>query len=452
MNNDRHFLILYDEPGRLLELSLATAKEPQIEGDTVYQYWDEDYESVVLGLRVEKEEKILYFNNHTLIILLPRARALRSWTGEFSPKFIPSSDETKLYTVPFISDIAMLAGSGMTNKSNFADFDFMPGDHDLLLLLPPVPTRCFVDSVSAQFKYDRHWRTARVHLTTPPSPAKPVTLSEVETWVEKIDPEVGQWLTTPLRAVEDLGAIPYGYVKYRAQFPSTGQAKMFISAFADDAKKVFLNGKLVSEASNNKKQIEFPLASYAQAGANTLEIIYELLGSPNFGENIGELKGIESVRLGADAQSATAIDSWQLQLRPAPMKGREVDPSFTLSGPNVAISGGASKDLVPAFTWCRAGFTLEQAPVEWSIPWKLAFEAERDALIYLNGKFVGRFAAVGPQKEFYLPEPYLNFGARQRNALTIVLAYARDSNCIRTLRVAPYDEFVTRRTRVEFGW
>jgi hypothetical protein len=452
MNNDRHFLILYDEPGRLLELSLATAKEPQIEGETVYQYWDEDYESVVLGLRVEKEEKILYFNNHTLIILLPHARALRSWTGEFSPKFIPSSDETKLYTVPFISDIAMMAGSGMTNKSNYADLDFMPGEHDLLLLLPPVPTKCFVDSAPAEFKYDRHWRTARVHLTTPPPPARAVTLNEVETWVEKIGPGVGQWLTTPLRALEDLGAIPYGYVKYRAQFTSAGQAKMFISAFADDAKKVFLNGKLVSEASVSKKLVEFPLASYTQAGANTLEIVYELFGSPNFGENLGELKGIESVRVGTDATSGLPIDSWQLQLRPAPMKGREVDPGFTLSGPSVALSGGASKDLAPAFTWCRAGFTLEQAPEEWSIPWKLAFEAERDALIYLNGKFVGRYVTVGPQKEFYLPEPYLNFGSKQKNVLTIILAYTREANCFRTLRLLPYDEYATHRTRVEFGW
>jgi hypothetical protein len=134
------------------------------------------------------------------------------------------------------------------------------------------------------------------------------------------------------------------------------------------------------------------------------------------------------------------------------MKGREVDPAFALSGPSVALSGGAPKDLVPAFTWCRAEFALEQPPEEWRIPWKLVFEAERDALIYLNGKFVGRYATVGPQKEFYLPEPYLNFGGKQKNVLTIALAYTRDANCFRTLRVMPYDEYATRRTRVEFGW
>lgn len=84
--------------------------------------------------------------------------------------------------------------------------------------------------------------------------------------------------------------------------------------------------------------------------------------------------------------------------------------------------------------------------------WKLSFEAGHDALLYLNGKFVGRYATAGPQKEFYLPEPYLIFDGKRKNVLTIVLAYTSEPRCIRTLRIGPYDEFATRRTRVEFGW
>jgi hypothetical protein len=88
----------------------------------------------------------------------------------------------------------------------------------------------------------------------------------------------------------------------------------------------------------------------------------------------------------------------------------------------------------------------------WSVPWKLVFEAERDALIYLNGKFIGRYATVGPQKEFYIPEPYLAGGAKPTNVLSILLAYAAEPDFIRTLRVWPYEEFSARRTRVEFEW
>jgi len=446
-------LILYDEPGRLEEIGLATLKEPQLEGETVYQYRDQEYESVVIGLRLDKTEKIILVNNHLLVIVLLRELALRTWTGEFSPKVILGIDETKPFSVPFISDIAMMAGSGTTKKTNYADLEFFPGEHDLTMLLPPLPTLCFVDGAPTQFKYDRHWRTTRLHITTPPAPSRSFPLNEVEAWEEKFDPHVGTWINTPLRALEDLGPLPYGYVKYRAQFTANGQPNMFISAFADDEKKVFLNGKLVAEASNAEKLVVIPLARNTQAGTNTIEIAYEAFGSPNFGVKLGELKGIEAVRLGTDAQSGTLIDSWQVQLFPAPMKGRELDLAFSHGGQTATLSGPASsKELAPAFTWCRAEFTLEAPPEEWSVPLKLSFEAERDALLYLNGKFIGRYATVGPQKDFYLPQPYLFFDQKRKNALTIVLAYIRGPEAIRTLRIGPYDEFATRRTRVEFEW
>jgi hypothetical protein len=452
LNLDRHFLLLYDDPGRLVEIGLATLKEPQVEGDTVYQYWDSDYESVVIGVRAEANEKILLLNNHLLVILLPRERALKSWVAQFSPAVVPGSEETKPMDVPFISDIALMAASGATKKTVWAEHNFSPGDHDLTVLLPPLPTRCWVDNVEAEFHYDRHWRTARLHVSTPAIPVRSFAIDAVQTWVERFDPNSGHWSSTPLRPLEELGPLPYGYVKYRAQFTG-GSPKMFITAFADDAKQVFINGKRVAEASAAKKQMEFPLSAYAQAGANTIEVAYELFGSPNFGENLGELKGIESVRVGAEANSGTAIDAWQVQRFAAPMKGREVDPGFSPRGPSIHLSpSGSPRELVPAFTWCRAEFNLAAPPEEWSVSWKLTFEAETDALLYLNGAFVGRYAAVGPQRDFYLPAPYLVFDSKRKNVLTVVLAYTDVPHSIRTLRIGPYEEFATRRTRVEFEW
>jgi hypothetical protein len=450
---DRHYLIVYDQPGRLVEFSLATADEPKVEGEYLYNYWDEEYESVVIGVTVEKSEKILLVNNHLLVIVLPRDRALRSWVAEFPTKVVPGAEEPKPMAVPFISDCYQLAGSGSDKQRIWADLDFQPGEHAMTILLPPAPTKGWLDGVLFTPQYDRPWRRTSLTVTTPPLPVQGFALSQVETWIERFDPGSGEWMSGPLRALEESGPAPYGYVKYRAQFTSTGQPKMFLSAFGGDGKKVFLNGKLVEEASENRKTVEVPLGKYTQAGSNLMEITCEHFGSPNGGLGLGELSGIESVRLGTSEKESSPIEGWQVQRFPLPARGREIDPAVPVTGWQSAslLESSAGAELVPAFTWCRAEFTVPTVPQGWTIPWKLTFEAIRDALLYLNGKFIGRYVTAGPQKDFFLPEPYFAEG-KKKNILTVVLAYADRPGYIRTLRIAAYEEFSTHRTHLEFEW
>ncbi|MBZ5513824.1 MAG: beta-galactosidase [Acidobacteriia bacterium] len=450
---DRHYLIVYDEPGRLVEIGLASPETPKVEGDYLYNYWDEDFESVVLGVRVDKAEKLLLVNNHLLVVVVPRDRALRSWTAEFPTKVVPGAEEPKPMLVPFITDSYQLAASGSDGKGIWAELDFQPGEHQMTILLPPAPNKGRLDGVPFKPQYEQPWRRTSLSVTTPPLPVQSLGLNQVEFWVERFDPGSGEWRSGPLRALEDLGPVPYGYVKYRASFTYDGQAKMFLATFGGDAKKVFLNGELVEEASNAEKNAEFILEKHAQPGSNLLEIAYERFGSPNFGPELGELSGIESARLGKSAQESSTIEAWQMQRFPLPARGHEIDPAAPASGWQSANLGEVSAmgELAPAFTWCRAEFALPAVPTGWTIPWKLTFEAARDALLYLNGRFVGRYVTVGPQKDFYLPDPFFNAGG-EKNVLTVVLAYADRPGYIRTLSVAPYEEFAARRTRVEFEW
>jgi hypothetical protein len=457
----RPYLVLYDEPGRLVEFGLATEKEPHIEGDTVYQYWDQEYESVVLGVRVEPSEKMLLVENHFVVIVLPRERALKSWAVEWPATWLPGGaalpkeEQKDVVAVPFFTDAAMVGEIGRTKKTLWAELDFVPGEHDVAALIPPLPEKLWLDSVETEFEYDRHWQTCRFHVSVPKLPAQAQALKPELIGVERFGNTAGEWLATPLRPLDDLGALPYGYVKYRAQFSYAGEPRMFLTAFSDDGKKVFLNGKLAPEASKTAKSLDLALAGYVRPGANHIEIAYEQFGNPNFGEGIGEMKGLEAVRLGRDESSAKPVQNWQVQRFPAIMQGRNLDVHFTgegwEQGPS-AVGGNASSGIVPAFTWCRAEFSLEAGPEGWSIPRRLTIEADRDALLYLNGRFVGRYVIAGPQKDFYLPEPRLAWGPKTGNVLTIVLAYTDSPAGIRTLSVAPYEEFATHRTRVEFQW
>jgi Glycosyl hydrolases family 35/Beta-galactosidase, domain 2 len=456
----RPYVVLYDKPGRLVEFGLSAENEPHIEGDTVYQYWDEPYESVVAGVRVGTREKMLLFvETHLVIVVAPRDLASKSWAVEMSGAVLPGAlavegEATELISVPFFTDAALVAGSGRGKKSAWMEFDFAPGEHEVNAMIPPVPSKFWLNGVETDFRYDRHWETFRFQISTPKLPVAALDLTPGEAWVERFDPSSGAWVTTPLRPLEELGPLPYGYVKYLAEFSHQDEPRMFISAFADDAKKVFVNGKLVPEASRPAKQLDFALAGYAHAGANRIEIAYELFGSPNFGEKIAELKGIEAVRYGSDLSSSAAVNKWQLQRFPAAMRGRRVDPEFAVGrwSPAPRGSEGGPGGIVPAFTWCRMEFNLPPIPEGWSIPWRVIFEAERDALLYLNGRFVGHYALAGPQTEFYLPAPYLLFSGKARNLLTVVLAYTDSANAVRALRVSPYEPFATHRERVEFEW
>ncbi|HEV2379886.1 MAG TPA: beta-galactosidase [Terriglobia bacterium] len=456
----RPYIVLYDEPGRLVEFALDADSEPLVEGDTVYQYWDEPFQSWVCGLRVEAKEQMLLYRGHLLLVLLPRERALKSWIVDWPASILPGNaalpeeEQKGRIEVPFFTDAALLSESGRTKKTAWADFDFAPGEHDVNGLVPPLPVKLWLDGIQTQFDCDKHWQTCRFHVSTPKLPVESQTLNSEQAWVERFNPEVGEWLSGPLRPLDDLGPLPYGYVKYVAEFEYRGEPRMFLSAFANDGKKAFINGRLVPEASKPLTNIDFDLGSYAVSSTNRLEIAYELFGAPNFGEKIAEMKGMESVRYGKDEKSAGAIEKWQIQRFPAAMRGRRADPNYTTRQGGVPGSPGPPihAGTVPVFTWCRAEFSLTAPAPEWSIPWKLTIEAGRDALLYLNGRFVGRYVIAGPQKDFFLPEPYLVFGPKSRNVVSVVLAYTDSSAPLTTLSVGPYEEFATRRTRVEFQW
>jgi hypothetical protein len=91
-----------------------------------------------------------------------------------------------------------------------------------------------------------------------------------------------------------------------------------------------------------------------------------------------------------------------------PLKGSDFSRCARRDSKAVTLgTSSTSEELVPAFTWCEAKFALPDAGPGWSIPWKLTFEADRDALFYLNRTFIGRYMVLGPQASFYLPQSSL---------------------------------------------
>ena len=90
-------------------------------------------------------------------------------------------------------------------------------------------------------------------------------------------------------------------------------------------------------------------------------------------------------------------------------------------------------------TWYRVTFDLPlQMPGVW-VPWRAIIDASGDGYVWLNGHNIGRRWDVGPQREFYLPECWLNFGGKN----TLVLGLRQSEQCgavLEGVEVLPYYE------------
>jgi hypothetical protein len=444
---DRNYLIVYGEPGELAEIALTAEEKPHLQGAANYEYFDADTKTATFGFSIEESSQMFLWNEKLQIVVLPRELAERTWMAE-----LPSVAGGEPRHAPVITDCALMSASKTTQDSLAITLDYAAGEHELYALVPVEPAQCLVDGTPAHFQYDALWHTARVNIGTPQLPLQPISLAEGEFLVEGFDPLRGDWLNTSPVPLEKLGKLPYGYVKYRVSFDHQGEQKLFLETHTEDPKQVFLNRRHVPELSAAKKLVLCELKGRAKRGQNLLEISYEAFGSENGNAEMSELKGISAIRIGDELKSS-AIDAVAIQRFPAAMKGNGMDLAYAPGEWKKGQAGDSTgaDDLVPAFTWFRAAFPLAGSPDRFT-PWKIRIEAARDALLYVNGKFIGYYQTIGPQSEFYLPEPYLYLDGSRPNIVAVMLAYTDGLRSLKQLVVSPYTEFATRKTQVEFHW
>ncbi len=108
------------------------------------------------------------------------------------------------------------------------------------------------------------------------------------------------------------------------------------------------------------------------------------------------------------------------------------------------------KDLRSPFNgiiWYRKRFRLKGDP-EYVAPLRLTLnEVKSKCLIYLNGHLVGRYADIGPQKDFYLPEPWL----KQENVLASAVECFERDGMTGDIVVSPYYVREKAEIRIELG-
>ncbi len=444
----RSFAVFSDQTERIVEIALAgQGWNAEVAGAA---YWQPggDGSPAIGGFRVGAEARTCLLRHDFAVIVVPHDLGARSWLTQ-APAGAGDASHAAESRTPWITDAYLLESSHAEGNRLEASIQYLPGEHHLTILLPAKPVGCRVDGNPAPVRYDAASQTARASFTVPPLPLPRLNLTQFRYSVETLQNSSASGYSGSLLALEKIGPVPYGYVKYAARISYQGEPSLYIASFADDEKKVFINGAPVPQASNKQTWLQLNAAGFLKPGQNQIEISYELFGKPNGGGNLGELSGIQSLRLGSDPESARAIEDWKIQLSAPCLNGRQIsDQLDTAQWPQARLNARSpAATLKPAYTWLETSFALPSIPQGWHVPWKASIDASADALLYLNRKFVGRFSTRGPQVDFYLPEPYLEFGGKA-NRLVVLLAYTDQPASLRSLVVHPYVDAVAKSTQV----
>ena len=366
------------------------------------------------------------------------------------------------------------------------------------------------------------------------------------------------------KALDSVNIYDQRYVHYRVNFDLSAtdlKTPMGIRVQAVGGGKTMparINGKEVVAAGGPGRTAIFPLAGAAHEGRNTVEILFENLGVPNFGPGIEEEEGITQVSVIPMIAAKEAVDDWRMKVvrgaaetpvevaadyddrswKPVRVDGeatiRTSDTTAVYRGTlNVAgeqiaaglpITFGSIDDLgtiyvngtkigttdswshpwtfdvakfvhegkntvavvvrnvggdgglyggctidppgrtlshlqvcaeteVPANAAGVTGsrqflsrytleFTMPEAPKTMFLPWKLHLEADANAFVTFNGHLLGRYWAVGPQQDFWLPECWLKNG--ENNEVVLQARPTSDAPAdaiIKSVRVEPYAQF-----------
>jgi hypothetical protein len=305
----------------------------------------------------------------------------------------------------------------------------------------------------------------------PPAVALPAPV-RIASALKHHDPLDGKWQALPAeKSLPELGVSDQRYVLYRARFSlsesdATEQRRLLVNSFSRDLVTAQINGRLAGRlypdeayataATRNKKlsfdrirsdefDNRFDTGGLLHAGENEIVLLYENIGHEHGYIPMEELSGVRGAGLSSNETAIAKSLDWQVSLdlggvtagwiRPdfAPKDWEKVtlDTAKSLARKGNGIQPQGQRDGL--LTWYRMEFEI---PNTASIPWRLLLDASGNGFMWLNGHDIGRHCEIGPQREYYLPECWLNSG--RKNVLVLGLRQTVNGAELRAAEVSPY--------------
>lgn len=291
-----------------------------------------------------------------------------------------------------------------------------------------------------------------------------------------------EWKQLPVKtSLAELGVTDFRYSLYRSVFNLSATAvaketRLLFNMFTRDIVSVQVNGKQAvrlfpdkadsqtwptrgafDRIRSNEFDNRFDVSGLLKKGDNEIIVVYESLGHAHGYMPMEELNGICKGGLSsldtllthplqweyaADMVGVTkgwtkpefSSDKWEKvaldTTMEIPRKGNGVQPKGTPDG---------------LFTWYRVEFSLPANDPKIWMPWLAKINASGNGYMWLNGHNIGRHWESGPQREYFLPECWLNFGKEKKNVLVFGLRQTINGATLKAIEIAPYPESAKSR-------
>jgi hypothetical protein len=207
---------------------------------------------------------------------------------------------------------------------------------------------------------------------------------------------------------------------FRATFDSpptdkeVGPIKLIIGRI-DDNGWVYLNGEKIGEAHDWEPAHRFDVTDRLKPGRNLLAVIVSNT------EGLGGLS--RGVKLEPRFAEGQPLPPSQIATQCAGDRQRWWEPATDDSKwESVKLDSQTTPGAAaPLLTWYRMRFSLSSPQPNIWAPWKIHLDAVGNGMLYLNGHALGRYWQAGPQRDFFLPECWLNFDEGKENVMTVCL-------------------------------
>ncbi|HVM60281.1 MAG TPA: beta-galactosidase [Verrucomicrobiae bacterium] len=226
----------------------------------------------------------------------------------------------------------------------------------------------------------------------------------------------------------------------------TGRTKLILDSVEGNG-TVYVNGAEVGKTGESQQWLNKDVAARLKPGVNVVAaVVSNKVGNGGLTGGVrlmgGGTEGVELKLALARQLSGVANRWWRDRIDVSGWGTMDLDTKKEIERKGKDAPAGKPTALA---TWYRMEFELPAPSTNVWVPWRLLLDCSGNGFVYLNGHALGRYWDVGPQREYYLPECWLRFGAGGTNTLALCLRPTEKGAVLRAAEVAPYSDYAERR-------